>query len=93
MNVALAGITAIEAAGGPTVPWQPGRTDYEHEAAASDHRGSVGDRLPDGAKGAQHIREVFGRMGFSDQEIVALSGAHALGECIPKLDKKQAEPI
>lgn len=38
-------------------------------------------RLPDGALGADHIREVFGRMGFSDQEIVALSGAHALGRC------------
>jgi hypothetical protein len=37
--------------------------------------------LPDGALGADHIREVFGRMGFSDQEIVALSGAHALGRC------------
>jgi catalase (peroxidase I) len=37
-------------------------------------------RLPDGAKGAEHIRDVFGRMGFSDREIVALSGAHALGE-------------
>lgn len=24
-------------------------------------------RLPDGAKGADHIREVFGRMGFTDQ--------------------------
>jgi catalase (peroxidase I) len=30
---------------------------------------------------AAHLREVFGRMGFNDQEIVALSGAHALGRC------------
>jgi cytochrome c peroxidase len=29
------------------------------------------------------LREVFGRMGFSDKEIVALSGAHALGRCHP----------
>lgn len=35
--------------------------------------------LPDGAQGADHLRNVFGRMGFSDQEIVALSGAHNLG--------------
>ena len=28
---------------------------------------------------AEGLREVFGRMGFNDQEIVALSGAHALG--------------
>ena len=38
-------------------------------------------RLPDGALGADHIREIFGRMGFSDQEIVALSGAHNKGRC------------
>jgi len=30
---------------------------------------------------AQHLRDVFYRMGFNDQEIVALSGAHALGRC------------
>ena len=41
---ALAGIAAIEAMGGPTVPWQPGRTDYDSAAAAEAHRGVVGDR-------------------------------------------------
>lgn len=30
---------------------------------------------------AQHLRDIFYRMGFNDQEIVALSGAHALGRC------------
>ena len=38
-------------------------------------------RLPDASKGAPHIRDVFTRMGFNDQELVALSGAHALGRC------------
>merc|ERR1719499_2190802 len=34
----------------------------------------------DGSAGAaQHLRNVFYRMGFNDQEIVALSGAHTLG--------------
>ncbi len=28
---------------------------------------------------AEHLRKVFHRMGLSDQEIVALSGAHTLG--------------
>jgi catalase (peroxidase I) len=30
-------------------------------------------------KTAEGLRKVFNRMGFNDQEIVALSGAHALG--------------
>ncbi|KAJ1493586.1 hypothetical protein T484DRAFT_1767844 [Baffinella frigidus] len=43
-------------------------------------------RLPDADKGESkktrdHLREIFGRMGFDDQAIVALSGAHALGRC------------
>ena len=77
----LAGVTALEAMKGPKVPWRPGRTDYEDESHADDHRGNIGDRLPDGALGADHLRHVFGRMGYSDQEIVALSGAHNLGRC------------
>jgi hypothetical protein len=41
---ALAGITAIEAMGGPKIPWEPGRSDYASAAEAADHRGNVGDR-------------------------------------------------
>lgn len=38
-------------------------------------------RLPDAAKGADHLRDVFGHMGLSDKDIVALSGGHTLGRC------------
>lgn len=38
-------------------------------------------RLPDASKKADHLRAVFYRMGFNDQEIVALVGAHAVGRC------------
>jgi len=31
--------------------------------------------------GQDHLRNIFYRMGFNDQEIVALSGAHNLGRC------------
>jgi len=31
-------------------------------------------------KTAQHMREIFYRMGFSDREIVALLGAHSVGK-------------
>lgn len=33
---------------------------------------------------ADHLRGIFHRMGLSDQEIVALSGAHTLGRARPE---------
>jgi len=72
----LAGIVAIEEMDGPSIPWQGGRTDY-----VDDSKLPPRGRLPDGAQGSDHLRWVFYRMGFSDQEIVALSGAHNLGRC------------
>lgn len=38
-------------------------------------------RLPQAALEADHIRQVFTRMGFTDQETVALIGAHCIGRC------------
>ncbi|KAI1259450.1 peroxiredoxin [Xylariaceae sp. FL1019] len=75
----LAAIVAIEEMGGPVIPWRGGRTDFSHDDAPK--RIPPRGRLPDGALGAQHLRDIFGRMGFNDQEIVALSGAHNLGRC------------
>ncbi|KAG1668138.1 hypothetical protein FOA52_005130 [Chlamydomonas sp. UWO 241] len=72
----LAGCAALEGMGGPEIKWRPGRVDAADETACTPD-----GRLPDATKGAPHIRDVFGRMGFSDREIVALSGAHALGRC------------
>ena len=37
--------------------------------------------MPDGDKGAQHLRDIFYPKGFDDRDIVALSGAHTLGMC------------
>eukprot|EP00951_Prasinocladus_malaysianus_P021320 scaffold175911_cov32-Prasinocladus_malaysianus.AAC.1 len=59
---------------GPTIPWRPGRGD-----AAGAEACPPKENLPDAAQGAAHLRDVFYRMGFNDQEIVALSGAHTLG--------------
>jgi len=73
---ALAGNTAISAAGGPDIPFQFGRRDICGPSECVEE-----GRLPDGDKGLDHLRGVFGRMGFSDAEIVALSGAHTLGSC------------
>lgn len=60
---------------GPKIPWRPGRQDRDIAYCTPD------GRLPDASKGHDHLRAIFYRMGFNDQEIVALSGAHALGRC------------
>ena len=80
---AYAGKVAIEEMGGPTMEFKYGRVD-EMDPSKVTRNG----RLPDADKGdhagpktTQGLRDVFYRMGFDDQEIVALSGAHALGRC------------
>lgn len=72
----LAGCTAIEEMGGPTIGFRPGRTDKPDGSHCTPD-----GRLPDAAQGAAHLRDIFYRMGFNDQEIVALAGAHCLGRC------------
>jgi cytochrome c peroxidase len=62
--------------GGPSIVWKPGRTDY-----VDDSKLPKRGLLPDATQGSSHIRTIFYRMGFNDQEIVALSGAHNLGRC------------
>ncbi|CAO3594739.1 unnamed protein product [Absidia cylindrospora] len=72
----LAGVCAVQELGGPSISWRPGRTDgLNAESCARD------GLLPDATKKEDHIRDIFYRMGFDDQEIVALTGAHALGRC------------
>lgn len=77
----LAGAVAIEYMGGPKIDWRAGRRDASTaEACPPD------GRLPDADKGAvgstvAHVRAIFSRQGFTDQEMVALIGAHALGRC------------
>ncbi|KAK5100516.1 hypothetical protein LTS08_005267 [Lithohypha guttulata] len=72
----LAAVVAVKEMGGPSIKWRGGRTDF-----TDDNKVPPRGRLPDGSKGADHLRHIFYRMGFNDQEIVALSGAHNLGRC------------
>jgi cytochrome c peroxidase len=77
----LAGVVAIEEAGGPKIPFRLGREDFQ-----SGETSPPDGRLPDADKGGkaktiQHVRDIFYRMGFNDREIVALCGAHAMGRC------------
>lgn len=79
----LGGVAAIKQMGGPTIGWRSGREDQPEEAITPDGRlpnADVGPPLADQSD-ADHLRTIFGRMGFNDQEIVILSGAHALGRC------------
>jgi len=77
-----AGTVAIAAMGGPEIKWRAGRTDVAVPKLRLNE-----ELLPD-ASGrdkkshiADHLRDIFYRMGFNDREIVALSGGHALGRC------------
>ncbi|XP_050384093.1 L-ascorbate peroxidase 2, cytosolic [Argentina anserina] len=69
----LAGVVAVEVTGGPEIPFHPGRLDKKEAPPEG--------RLPNSNKGVDHLRDVFGHMGLSDQDIVALSGGHTLGRC------------
>jgi len=73
---ALASIVAIKEMGGPDVKFRIGRKD----AKSVDESVEEG-RHPDGDKGSDHLRDVFYRMGLTDQDIVVLSGAHTIGRC------------
>lgn len=78
----LAGASVIEAMGGPQIRWRAGRSDdKDGSRTVEDGRLPAADKGSD-HKTAQHLRsEVFHRMGFTDRDIVALSGAHCLGRC------------
>ncbi|KAJ8510176.1 hypothetical protein OPV22_000610 [Ensete ventricosum] len=77
----LASATAIEEAGGPQIPMKYGRVDVSGPEQCPDE-----GRLPDAGPSspADHLRDVFYRMGLDDKEIVALSGAHTLGRARPE---------
>lgn len=73
--------------GGPTIPWSSGRVDAPVTAVTPDGRLPNAESGPEGAdpSDAAHLRTIFNRMGFNDQEIVALSGTLGLmtdGNCI-----------
>ncbi|KAK2647704.1 hypothetical protein Ddye_015193 [Dipteronia dyeriana] len=66
----FAGVVAVEITGGPEIPFHPGRPDKSDPPPEG--------RLPAATKGSDHLRDVFGHMGLSDKDIVALSGGHTL---------------
>ena len=79
----LAGVVAISQNGGPQIPWKAGRKDQDVAAVTPNGRLPDADKNKGMKTNSDHLRSIFYRMGFDDREIVALSGAHALGRCHP----------
>jgi hypothetical protein len=91
----LAAYVAIEHTGGPSIPFTGGRVDAPLGSGIAPGRlpgaeyglaegWKVDDegRMEGWETLAQHIRDVFGRMGLDDKEAVALiSGGHVYGRC------------
>ncbi|XP_068647807.1 probable L-ascorbate peroxidase 6, chloroplastic/mitochondrial isoform X2 [Aristolochia californica] len=77
----LASATAIEEAGGPKIPMKYGRVDVSKPDQCPEE-----GKLPDAGPSspAEHLRNVFYRMGLDDKDIVVLSGAHTLGRSRPE---------
>ena len=70
----------VQVAGGPKIDMQYGRKDGTEDQIGDTSGLPAGDApFPKDDTPGAHLRAVFGRMGFNDQEIVALSGAHTLG--------------
>eukprot|EP00177_Eucheuma_denticulatum_P000434 GFKZ01000748.1.p1 GENE.GFKZ01000748.1~~GFKZ01000748.1.p1 ORF type:complete len:240 (+),score=30.41 GFKZ01000748.1:302-1021(+) len=69
----LAGIVAVEVANGPIIPFTPGRQDLTAEFCPPD------GTLPGPNQDLSELQKIFNRMGFHDEELVLLSGAHCLG--------------
>lgn len=88
--IQMASACAIEATGGPNIPMKYGRVDAPDGSACPGRtsRGTADNAgLPDAmppfgcgaGDAATHLRNIFGRMGFDDEAITALSGAHTIG--------------
>ncbi|KAJ8602063.1 hypothetical protein CTAYLR_002789 [Chrysophaeum taylorii] len=92
--IALAAAEALAAAGGPIVPVRLGRRDaseadarfLRHPIGSGNERDVVRTALPSPGLSTVGIRRFFGRrLGFSDEETVALMGAHTLGRHVSLL--------
>ena len=87
--VAVAGAAAVEASGGPRIAIGLGRLDASAASPAmlrrpiqqpgDEARDVVKRTLPEPGLSTVGLRRYFRRVGLSDQELVALMGAHTLG--------------
>ena len=75
---ALAANVAIKVMGGPEIPMRFGRLDLK---SAPEGLLDASGRLPEAEHGAEDLRQLFGPKGFEERDVVALSGAHTVGQC------------
>ncbi|CAM9403247.1 unnamed protein product, partial [Choristocarpus tenellus] len=89
----MASAVAVEVAGGPAIDMVYGRVDAQTpEDCAPEGNLPAGNRpFPKEESAQDHLRTVFYRMGFDDQGIVALSGAHTLGRAFKDRSGEGAE--
>jgi L-ascorbate peroxidase len=86
-SIAVAGAEAVETIGGPHISLPLGRRDatgpdpakLARPLAAKDSRDRVTTTLPDAGLAGLGLRRYFARLGLSERELVALSGAHGFG--------------
>ena len=91
----LAGVRAVVAMQGPTIPWRAGRVDLPcltapaADAVLPDAMGdgfsgnvTADTRAPNvGSFAPASVRAKFARMSLTDTDTVALIGAHTVGHC------------
>ncbi|CAM9832630.1 unnamed protein product, partial [Scytosiphon promiscuus] len=89
----MASAVAVEVAGGPVIDMKYGRKDAEKpEDCVDEGNLPAGNKpFPDADNAQDHLRNVFYRMGFGDEGIVALSGAHTLGRAFKDRSGEGAE--
>lgn len=78
--ITLSAVVAIREMNGPVIEWRYGRKDKQEVDTPPEGRLPNAD-LGGHRKTNDHLRDVFGKMGFDDREIVVLAGAHGMGRC------------
>lgn len=85
--LALAGAAAVEASHGPNIPIKLGRIDVaqpderylDRKIESESDRSSITTSLPSPGLDSLGLRNFFMRIGLTEEEMVALMGAHDLG--------------
>ena len=92
--IALSAVEAVEFAGGPKIKVKLGRQDSSKAderkrrkiLQKETERSIVDTTLPSAALDSDGLRLYFGSLGLTEEEMVAICGAHSLGRHVTLLD-------